>query len=170
MKERYARYGLYVGSAAFVITLVYFALLADAFYTGGDETTVRQMAQVVPSLPIDLDGSSKENETIVILTPENGMNIASGRIDVKGNAPVGAEVLLFVNGAFAQRVSSPEGTYLFTDVELKKQATILQTRFEGEDGSSASSTAIMVFLQNESAQENNSSDPNTNRFYRATGR
>jgi hypothetical protein len=145
MKQRYTHYALYAGGTVFFLILVYFALLADAFYSGGDQKMPPQMAQIVPSLPIE-KGHLNENEKVVILNPENGKKSVSKKIDVNGKAPRGTAVLLFVNGVLTDKVQSAEdGSYRFTNVELLRHANVIQTRFHGTDGSSASSRAIMVF-------------------------
>jgi hypothetical protein len=148
MKKRYTHYAMYTGGTVFFIVLVYFALLADAFYSGGDQKLPPQMAQIVPSLPIE-KGHLNDNEKVVILNPENGKKSISRKIDVDGKAPRGASVLLFVNGVLAGKVQSAEdGSYRFTNIELLRHANVIQTRFHGTDGSSASSRAIMVFHRN----------------------
>lgn len=148
MKQRYARYTVYAGAAVFFVSLVYFALLADAFYSSGDEKASQQMAQIVPSLPIDMVGKENEKVEIAIEHPENGRKSTSQRIDVEGQAPLGSSVLLFVNGILVDSAQSSDGSFRFTNVALTRQANILQTRFHASDGSSASSAAIMVFHQN----------------------
>ncbi len=148
MKQRYARYTVYAGGAVFFVTLVYFALLADAFYSSGDEKASPQMAQIVPSLPIDIVGKENENVDIAIDHPENGRKSTSQRIDVEGKAPEGSSVLLFVNGTLVDSVQSSDGFYRFSNVMLTRPANILQTRFQSSDDSSAASAAIMVFHQN----------------------
>jgi hypothetical protein len=148
MKKQYTHYAMYAGGTVFFIVLVYFALLADAFYSGGDQKLPPQMAQIVPSLPIE-KGHLNDNEKVVILKPENGKKSISRKIDVDGKAPRGASVLLFVNGVLAGKVQSAEdGSYRFTNIELLRHANVIQTRFHGTDGSSASSRAIMVFHRN----------------------
>jgi hypothetical protein len=144
MKKRFAHLALYVGAATFFITLVYFALLADAFYSGGD-TPRTQTAQMVPTLPLQIHEPESVKEPISINQPENGKNLHSGKIDVNGKAPGDCTIVLFVNGKKVDQVESRDGLYRFENVELAKQANVLQTRFLARDGSSASSKAILVF-------------------------
>lgn len=145
MNRRCTRFAAYSGSAIFFMTLVYFALLADTFYSGGDKQTTPQMAQMIPTLPLEINSPETEVNKVVILDPENGRKLGSGKIEVKGKAPQKSVVSLFVNGTQVDQVQSRDGSYRFANVELTRQANVLQTRFHAQDGSSASSTAILVF-------------------------
>src|SRR5580765_3758280 len=49
----YLRYGLYASLFILFSGLVYFGLLADAFYSGGDKTQETPLAHIAPSLPVD---------------------------------------------------------------------------------------------------------------------
>jgi hypothetical protein len=153
MQQRYARYAMYVGSVVFFIVLVYFALLADAFYSGGDQQFTAQSAQIVPSLPIDLAPGGGEKEEVTVAKPQNGWKSPSRAITVEGKAPLGAEVVLFVNGKLLDRLESQDSSYRFIDVPLPQYANVIQTRFNTKDGSSASSNAIMVFCQNANSEK-----------------
>src|SRR5262245_54133149 len=106
MKKRFAHLALCVGAATFFITLVYFALLADAFYSGGDTPRTPQMAQMVPSLPLQIHEPESVKDPISINQPENGKALNSGKIDVIGKAPGDSRVVLYVNGKKVDQVES----------------------------------------------------------------
>jgi hypothetical protein len=145
MKKRFAHLALYVGATTFFITLVYFALLADAFYSGGDAPKAPQMAQMIPSLPLEIHEAEAEMNDVLISHPKNGAELESERIEVNGKAPRESTVQLFLNGAKIAQVESRDGSYWFENVELAKQANVIQTRFHSRDGSSAPSKPILVF-------------------------
>ncbi|PWT89594.1 MAG: hypothetical protein C5B54_08645 [Acidobacteria bacterium] len=146
----YTRYVLYAGSLVLVGGLVYFALLADAFYTGGDRpananpTPKSSVAPIAPSLPVESPNPPKE--TINISRPVNGMKSASQTIEVAGKAPKDAIVGLYLNGSLIESTLAMEASYNFPAVLLTKHANVIQTRFY-KDESSNFSPAIMVFYQ-----------------------
>lgn len=139
----YTRYALYAGSLVLVCGLVYFALMADAFYTGGDHGA-EPNTRMTPSLPIESDPQAKD--MISITRPLNGMKSASQTVAVEGKAPKGAVVAIYLNGTLMESSIARDATYRFSSVLLTKHANVIQTRFYS-DGMSNFSPAIMVFYQ-----------------------
>ncbi|MCI0416955.1 polysaccharide deacetylase family protein [bacterium] len=124
---------------------VYFALLADAFYSGGDLQVKPNLTQIAPSLPVDMQ--EKPTEEIMISRPLNGTKCLSQTIQVEGRAPSNSVVAIYLNGTLIDNTVAREGHYRFAQVPLTKHANVLQTRFYANNGSSDSSSAIMIFNQ-----------------------
>ncbi len=141
----YARYAMYASALVLVGVLVYFALLADAFYSGGDEKSTANLTQMAPSLPVHVE--PPEQETIAISRPLNGMKSASQTIAVEGKAPQNAVVAMYLNGTLVESTVARDSSFHFPQVLLTKHANVLQARFYTDAGSSNSSPAIMVFFQ-----------------------
>jgi len=141
----FARYALYASALVLVAGLVYFALLADAFYSGGDQNTAAKLAEMTPSLPLDTE--PPKQETITISRPLNGMKSASQNIAVEGKAPPNAVVAMYLNGTLVESTIARNSNFRFPQVLLTKHANVLQARFYTDAGSSNSSPAIMVFFQ-----------------------
>src|SRR5262245_38618111 len=68
----YARYALYATGIVLIGGLIYFALLADAFYSGGDQRPQPAFKKIAPSLPVDLN-PPPPRQAITISRPLNGM-------------------------------------------------------------------------------------------------
>src|SRR3990172_1281218 len=86
-RPRYTRYALYASSLLLVASLVYFALLADAFYSGGNQDTQPALSALTPSLPVATETVADEIE---IQRPLNGMKSLSQIIAIEGKAPQNA--------------------------------------------------------------------------------
>lgn len=125
---------------------VYFALLADAFYSGGDLEVKTNRTQIALSLPVDMQ--EKPAEEIIISKPHNGMKSSSQTVHVEGRAPHNSSVAIYLNGTLMDSTVTRGGHYRFPEVLLTKHANVLQTRFYAKNGSSDSSSAIMIFYQN----------------------
>ena len=147
----YGKYALYAASMIMVVGLVYFALFADAFYNGENQKTQPTLSQIAPSLPLDIQSNAQPVETILITRPINGMKSASQTIEVEGKAPNNAVVALYLNGTLVESTVARTAVYRFPQAILTKHANVIQTRFYTDGGSSNSSSAIMVFFQNEIA-------------------
>lgn len=154
-KNPYGRYALYGTSVILVGVLIYFALLADAFYSSGTETAA--LAEMVPKMPVATDEEiHSQREEIHITRPVNGMKSPSQTIEVEGTAPDNSVVAMYLNGTLMEStVARTGGVYRFTNVVLTKPANVLQTRYYSDNGSSDSSTAIMVFYQSTIRESSN---------------
>jgi peptidoglycan-N-acetylmuramic acid deacetylase len=146
-KRGYRRYALYGMLVLLLGGFLYFALLADAFYSGGDaaEATTDSTA-IAPSLPVAIE--ERERQPILIDHPLNGLKSMSEKIKVEGPAPHNSVVGMYLNGSLIDSTVAREGYYHFPNVLLTKPTNILQTRFYAANGSSDSSPAIMVFYRN----------------------
>jgi len=144
-KSVYKRYAFYATLVVLVGGFIYFALLADAFYNGGDENIRSDLAGIAPSLPVNTD--ERPVEAVTITRPVNGMKSASQTVQVEGSAPQNAIVAIYLNGTLIDSTVARNGNYRFPQVLLTKHANVIQTRFYGDNGASDSSTAIMVFYQ-----------------------
>jgi peptidoglycan/xylan/chitin deacetylase (PgdA/CDA1 family) len=152
---RYARYALYLTGLMLVAGVIYFALLADAFYSGGDQPSAPKFEEIRPSLPVVVE-SEPNKETINITRPLNGMKSPSQIIEVEGKAPDHAVVAIYLNGTLIESTVARENLYRFQKVPLTKHANVIQTRFYSDNGSTNFSPAIMVLYQDE--LQSNSAD------------
>ena len=150
------RYALYGSLFLSFLGLVYFGLLADAFYSGGDHNSNQAVAHMAPSLPVE-SADKPPQDAVTITRPINGMKSASQTVEVEGKAPANAVVAVYLNGSLIESTVVREGIYNFTGVLLTKHANVLQTRYYGDNGTSNFSPAIMVLYQ-EPIQENSGSD------------
>jgi peptidoglycan/xylan/chitin deacetylase (PgdA/CDA1 family) len=146
-KRSYRRFALYGMLVLLLGGFLYFALLADAFYSGGDDTeATRDEASIALSLPVAIE--ERARRPILIDHPRNGLRSVSEQVEVKGPAPHNSVVGVYVNGSLIDSTVAREGYYHFPTISLTKQTNILQTRFYAANGSSDSSPAIMVFYRN----------------------
>jgi peptidoglycan/xylan/chitin deacetylase (PgdA/CDA1 family) len=143
--KSFKRYSVYATLLVMLGAFIYFALLADAFYSAGDVQVRPTIAQLSPSLPVDI--REKDEERINITRPINGINSREQRVEVEGRAPHNSVVALYVNGALTENSVARNGYYHFSKVQLTKHANVLQTRFYAKNGFSDSSSAILVFYQ-----------------------
>jgi peptidoglycan/xylan/chitin deacetylase (PgdA/CDA1 family) len=143
------RIAIYATLAVLVGGFIYFALLADAFYSGGDQKNQPGLAQIAPSLPVETSETDRTNENVTITRPLNGMKSASQTIEVEGRAPADSVVALYLNGTLVESTVARGSEYRFTNVQLTKHANVLQTRYYSDKGSSNASAAIMVFFQDQ---------------------
>src|SRR5262245_26039175 len=60
----YLRYAAYVTIFLLFSGLVYFGLLADAFYSGGDKNTGTQLEHITPSLPVKVAQEAAVAESV----------------------------------------------------------------------------------------------------------
>lgn len=150
------RYALYGSLFLSFLGLIYFGLLADAFYSGGDRTANRSTARITPSLPVEPADKSPQ-DAVTITRPINGMKSASQTVEVEGKAPANAVVAVYLNGSLIESTVARGGIYNFSGVLLTKHANVLQTRYYGDNSTSNFSPAIMVLYQ-EPIQENNGSE------------
>lgn len=152
------RYSLYGGLFLLFSGLVYFGLLADAFYSGGDHAAQTSVARMIPSLPLENTAEKPSTpDSVSITRPINGMKSASQKVEVDGKAPANAVVAVYLNGSLVESTVAREGNYHFPGVLLTKHANVLQTRYYSDNGSSNFSPAIMVLYQ-DPIQEGDSSD------------
>jgi peptidoglycan/xylan/chitin deacetylase (PgdA/CDA1 family) len=147
--RRFRHYALYSSIAVLLGTFIYFGLLADAFYSGGDQKNRPSLNEIAPSLPVETASAPRRAEGINITRPLNGMKSASQTVEVEGKAPANAVVAMYLNGSLVESTVARNSTYTFPRVLLTKHANVLQTRYYSDDGSSNSSSAIMVFYQDE---------------------
>jgi peptidoglycan/xylan/chitin deacetylase (PgdA/CDA1 family) len=145
-RSGYRRYAMYATVIFLLGGFVYFALLADAFYSGGDLEVKTNLTQIAPSLPVDMQ--ERPAEEIIISKPLNGMKSSSQTVQVEGRAPHNSSVAIYLNGTMMDSTVARGGQYRFAEVPLTKHANVLQTRFYTRNGSSDSSSAIMIFYQN----------------------
>lgn len=151
-QRRYKRYVIYGMLVLLLGGFLYFALLADAFYSGGEAAeAVSETTQITPSLPVAMEEQKKED--ILIDRPVNGMKSLSEHVRVEGPAPHKSVVGMYLNGSLIDSTVASGGYYRFADVLLTKPTNILQTRFYAANGSSDSSPAIMVFCKKPSASK-----------------
>jgi hypothetical protein len=148
-RPAYRRYAIYVSLFVLLGGFLYFALLADAFYSGGTTAPRPDTAQIAPSLPVNFEEQTAEE--IVIQRPINGTKTHSQTIQVEGKAPPNSVVELYLNGARIDKVRTKQGRYLFADVDLTARTNVLQTRFYSDDGFSDASDAVMIFYKASSA-------------------
>ncbi len=142
----YKRYAVYATLILLLGGFLYFALLADAFYSGGNRDVKPNSAQIALSLPVDM--AEQPAEEIRIHHPVNGMMSPSQAIQVDGPAPHNSVVALYLNGTMMDNTAVRGGYYRFPSVRLTKHVNVIQTRFYAENGSSDSSTAVMVLYEN----------------------
>lgn len=128
--------------------VIYFGVLADAFYSGGDHQNNQStgLAQITPSLPVETAPAPAPKEMVSITRPVNGMKSASQSIEVAGKAPKDAVVALYLNGSLMESTVAKDASYNFSSVTLTKHANVIQTRFYSDESSNFS-PAIMVFFQ-----------------------
>ena len=151
-KIRYKRYAIYGMLVLLLGGFLYFALLADAFYSGGDVAeAVSESTEISPSLPVSMEEQKKED--ILIEHPLNGLRSRSEQVQVEGPAPHNSVVGMLLNGSLIDSTVAHGGYYRFPSVILTKPTNVLQTRFYARNGSSDSSPAIMVFYQNATASK-----------------
>jgi peptidoglycan/xylan/chitin deacetylase (PgdA/CDA1 family) len=143
---RYGRYALYTSLALLIGGFIYFGLLADAFYNGSEQGTQPNLSQIAPSLPVKTETPTRV-EDITITRPINGMKSASQTIELEGRAPQNSVVAAYLNGTLVASTLARSSVYHFPQVLLTKHANVIQTRFYLDNGSSNSSSAIMVFFQ-----------------------
>jgi peptidoglycan/xylan/chitin deacetylase (PgdA/CDA1 family) len=129
-----------------VTGIIYFALFADAFYNGEGKSQT-SLAQMAPSLPVEVDSGASGTEGIAITRPLNGMKSASQTVEVEGKAPENSVVAMYLNGSLIESTVAKGSLYRFPKVLLTKHANVIQTRYYSDNGSSNSSVAIMVFFQ-----------------------
>src|SRR5689334_7179526 len=60
--RRFRRYALYSSIAALVAIFIYFGLLADAFYSGGDQKNRPSLNEIAPSLPVETTTAPRRAE------------------------------------------------------------------------------------------------------------
>ena len=144
-QNEYKRYATYATLVVLIIGFVYFALLADAFYSGGKTTIAPANAEIAPSLPLNID--EKPASQILIQRPSNGMKSPSQTVEVEGKAPANSVVALYLNGTLTDSTVAAGGFYRFPSVLLTKSSNVMQTRFHADNGSSDASSAIMVFYK-----------------------
>jgi peptidoglycan/xylan/chitin deacetylase (PgdA/CDA1 family) len=144
-KSPYKKYVAYASIAALLGVFIYFGLLADAFYSGGDQQATTNLNSIAPSLPVDVQ--EKKAETITITRPLNGMKSPSQTIQVEGAAPQNSVVAVYLNGTLMDSTVARSAYYRFPQLLLTKHANVIQTRFYADNGSSDASSAIMVFFQ-----------------------
>ena len=141
----YKRYAMYSSLVVLLGGFLYFALLADAFYSGGNDVAKPNQTQIGLSLPLDINAQPLEE--ILIQRPPNGTKSSTPTLSVGGNAPANSVVAIYLNGTLTDKTVAKEGAYTFPKVHLTKHANVLQTRFYAANGSSGSSPAILVFNQ-----------------------
>jgi len=144
-RNPYKRYAIYAGLAMILGGFVYFGLLADAFYSGGDQPAATTLNSIAPSLPVDVQ--EKQAAEITITRPLNGIKSPSQTIPVEGNAPQNSVVAVYLNGTLMASTVARAAYYRFPQLVLTKHANVIQTRFFADNGSSDASSAIMVFYQ-----------------------
>lgn len=142
----YAKYALYLTGLILVASLIYFALLADAFYSGGDQGSTPNLTEIKPSLPLEIERPAPA-EALTITRPLNGMKSPSQLIEVEGKGPKNAVVALYLNGTLMESTVARQNVYRFPKVLLTKTANVIQTRFYTDSGASNFSPAIMVLYQ-----------------------
>lgn len=144
--SRYRRYATYAMVLLLLGGFLYFALLADAFYNGGNaQNKQSEAAEISLSLPVAVN--EERGAEIMIRHPLNGTRSESQMIEVSGQAPHNSRVGLYLNGTMIDTTAAGDGQYRFDRVLLTKQTNVLQTRFYAWNGSSDASPAIMVFYQ-----------------------
>jgi peptidoglycan/xylan/chitin deacetylase (PgdA/CDA1 family) len=151
-RSAYSRYATYATLILLFGGFIYFALLADAFYSGGELEVKSNLAQIAPSLPVDMQ--ENPSAEILISSPLNGMSSSSQTVQVEGRAPHNSAVAMYLDGTLMDSTVARGGHYQFPDVPLNKHVNVLQTRFYARNGSSDSSSPIMIFLQNSSSATN----------------
>lgn len=156
-RKPYVRYAVYGSLFVLFSGLVYFGLLADAFYSGGDKTSQASLGKIAPSLPVETAPETRDPDSVTITRPINGMKSPSQTVEVEGKAPAGAVVAAYLNGSLVESTVARDGNYSFPGVLLTKHANVLQTRYYTENGSSNFSPAIMVLYQ-DPIQEGDSGD------------
>ena len=139
----YKRYAMFVSMLVLILGFVYFALLADAFYSGGDAGVKSKPNKIGLSLPLDIQ--AKPVVEILISRPLNGTRSPSQTMQVEGHAPANSVVAIYLNGTLTDSTIATGGNYRFPSVLLTKNANVIQTRFYADNGSSDASSAIMVF-------------------------
>ncbi len=144
--RNYIRYAAYAAVVVLVGSFIYFGLLADAFYSGGNQQQ-DDLTGMAPSLPVDLEQAEEKPEVVSITRPLNGMKSPSQFVDVEGSAPANSVVAVYLNGSLVESTIARNSIYRFPKVMLTKHANVLQTRFYSDDGSSNFSPAIMVLYQ-----------------------
>ncbi len=142
IRSAYRRYEMYASLILLLAGFVYFALLADAFYSGGDALVKPNLTQIALSLPLDMQ--ERPEQEIMISRPPNGTKSPSQTVQVEGRAPHNSVVAMYLNGTLMDNTVAHGGNYRFSDVLLTKNANILQTRFYADSGSSDSSSPIMI--------------------------
>lgn len=145
-ERTYAKYALYLTGLILVASLIYFALLADAFYSGGDHGSSTNLHEITPSLPLEIE-TPTPTEPLTITRPLNGMKSPSQFIEVEGKGPEHSVVALYLNGTLIESTVARESVYRFPNVLLTKKANVIQTRFYTDSGASNFSPAIMVLYQ-----------------------
>jgi len=144
-KNEFRRYALYSGLLLVLGGFVYFGLLADAFYSGGNHQRAPNLKTIALSLPVNTQQAPLSN--ITITKPSNGVKCTSKHIDVEGNAPNNSTVAIYLNGSLVDKTVAHAAYYRFPQVILPKRANVIQTRYY-DRGSSEASTAILVFCKN----------------------
>lgn len=143
----YTRYALYAGSLVLFLSLVYFALFADAFYSTQPRRPGADLSQITPSLPVSAPSDQASEDSIAITRPLNGMKSPSQTVAVEGRAPANAVVAIYLNGTVMESTLVRDSEYRFPAVLLTKHANVIQTRYYTSQGSSNFSRAVMVFYQ-----------------------
>jgi hypothetical protein len=141
-KNSVVKYAMYAALVFVLGLLVYFGLLADAFYSGSNHQSAPSLKSIALSLPINVE--EKVVSPITISHPRNGEQIPLKQIYIDGIAPENSEVSLYLNGILLEKTTAHAAQYRFADVQLTKRANVIQTRYY-VDGSSEASTPIMIF-------------------------
>src|SRR5436190_6007353 len=116
--RRFRRYALYSSIAVLVGGFIYFGLLADAFYSGGDQKSRPSLNEIAPSLPVETATVPHRSEGINITRPLNGMKSASQTVEVEGKAPANAIVAMYLNGSLVESTVARNSIYTFPRVVL----------------------------------------------------
>ncbi|UCF80249.1 MAG: polysaccharide deacetylase family protein [Acidobacteriota bacterium] len=109
----------------------------------------------VPVMPeLDVDDARWSLPGLIRLTePADRSETTRSLVPVRGEAPAGAIVGLYLNGELLDAALAADGTFSFDEVPLPKDANTVQVRYYDRYGTSAYSNAALVFARGRTAQK-----------------